>query len=119
MVGVSTPEQAKNSAEHHAAVLRKRGAPCLVVLDIDYRIINAEPRLDVVLREAGLPERPLDRLPPAIESVVRTLTASAFNGGEPAGDAAVPVPGIMVRTSVLTGPTGLCIAASLRASSGT
>ncbi len=96
-----------------AGVLRKRSAPCLVVLDRDYRIVIAEPRLQSFISEAGMVRDAPDRLPEPIENVVRNLTENSLTDENAVGETAVLVTGLIVRTSVLVGPSGTCIAVSL------
>lgn len=98
----------RRAAESMEDLLRRREAPCLVVLDDDYRIASAEPRLGQFFAAAGCEHVQPDRLPHEIEAAVVNLTK---RGQEPG--LAFPLTGVMVRTNVLTGPQGRCIAVTL------
>jgi DNA-binding NarL/FixJ family response regulator len=52
-------------------------------------------------------------LPTLIEEAVRQLTKAVAEGTQ-AGAASVPVPGLLLYTSVLSGPSGSCVAVSLQ-----
>jgi DNA-binding CsgD family transcriptional regulator len=92
---------------------RLRTAPCFVLLDLNYQIVGAEPRLDGVLREAEFFERPPYRLPAAIEWVVRELVAAAAHRGEAFAEAAFPAYQLFVRSGILVGPSGNYVAVML------
>jgi len=89
-------------------LLRRREAPCLVVLDQDYRIVSAELRLYGFFASVGCTQRDPERLPPEMEAAVVNLARHGRETG-----VAFPVAGVMLRTNVLTGPQGRCIAVTL------
>lgn len=107
-----TPEKAAEVIiEERAPAYRQRRAPCLVVLNPDYSIVSAEPQLDTVLSEAGFSDRPPDRLPAEIERAAKELNAGHEFEGR--GDGAALLPQLLVRSSILTGPSGPCVAVTL------
>lgn len=89
-------------SEDYALSYQPREMPCLVVLDSEYRISTAEPRLDALLAEAGFGDRPPERLPVELETAVAELAA--------APDASItkivrcPGGSLVVRVWPLTGP---------------
>lgn len=95
--------------------LSARVAPCLVVLDLDYRILSAGSRLGEVLAGAGLDWSLAPRLPYAVETAVRTSAAAlaAAIGGDGSDTKVALVGRLLVRTTLLGGPSGSCIAVSL------
>jgi DNA-binding CsgD family transcriptional regulator len=93
--------------------LRRRASPCFVLLDVDYQIIGAESRLDAVLRDVELVERPPCRLPAAIERTVRELIAAAAEDGEAFAEAVVPAHRLLVRSGILLGSSSDYVAVTL------
>lgn len=101
----------RKAGELSSELLRKRTAPCLVILDEEGCIVSAEPRLNDVLQSAGFATSAKDRLPSVLEETVRHLVATKPKDAPSA--AAVPVQGLLLQVSVLVGPQGLCLAVSL------
>lgn len=97
------------------AYVSARAAPCLVVLDMDCRILSAEPLLAEVLGRGAFDWEVSSQLPPAIEAAVRATAGMLLTSGDPeaANSGAVVVGRLLVRTSLLTGPSGSCLAVSL------
>jgi len=95
------------------AAFRRPASPCFVLLDSNYRIVGAESRLDAVLAEADLVERPPHRLPAAIEKVVEELITAAAEDGEAFAEAALPAQRLLVRSGILAGSAGNHVAVTL------
>lgn len=95
------------------AAFRLRAFPCFVLLDSSYQIVGAEPRLDAVLKEAGLVERPPYRLPAVIERIVKELVTAAPEDSDAFAEAAVPTLRLLVRSGILLRPSGNYVAVTL------
>jgi DNA-binding CsgD family transcriptional regulator len=89
-------------------VLRRREAPCLIVLDETYRIVGAEPTLQDFLASVGCVQSRPDRLPVEMEAAVTNVARRSPEGG-----LAFPAAGVILRTNVLSGPLGRSIAVTL------
>jgi DNA-binding CsgD family transcriptional regulator len=81
---------------------------------MDYRIVSAESRLSEFLADAGFQSKDFVRLPSDIEDAVKiaAVTLSTQNGDESIGTSSV-VGRLVVRTSLLSGPAGRCLAVTL------
>jgi DNA-binding CsgD family transcriptional regulator len=95
------------------AAFPRRSSPCFVLLDSTYQIVGAESRLEAILREAELVERPPSRLPAVIERVAKELITTAGENGEAFAEAALPAQRLLVRSGILVGSSGNYVAVTL------
>jgi DNA-binding NarL/FixJ family response regulator len=89
-------------------IVRKREAPCLVILDDAYRIVSAAENITSFFASVGCEQTSRDRLPAELEAAAANL---ARHGRENA--LAFPLPGVSMRANVLRGSLGRAIAVTL------
>lgn len=87
--------------DDYALSYQPRDTPCLVVLDSEYRISTAEPRLDEILAEAGFGDRPPERLPIELENVAAELAVAS--GASITKIIRCPACYLVIRACALTG----------------
>lgn len=94
------------------SVLYQRAAPKLAVLALDGTILSSEPGLRKFFASFGdLKVSHPQKLPEPIGDAIRDLLVGRpQNDLEPLSAMCVPVPGLVVRATLLRGPDGSCVA---------
>ena len=93
--------------------LRRRTAPCLVILNQSLEIVSAETSYDDLLEACGMQRGERQRLPREIEAAVKRLMDSADADPRATQHVAVASVPLLVRSCTLYGPDDSCIAVSI------